>query len=171
MWSQDIRHGVGTLYCPSGSIFVGTYMQDKRQGLGVTYWAGRCKKYVAEYVDDMATTGCMMELDDEAVEVPATEQLREAIAAARVRAAGAAARTAAVGDQTAAQLPELKLIQPSKVRWTEQIDQSINQCYICSNEVHREFMPAIHRKSLIWLIMTCSTSSPFMMLLQKSVAL
>jgi hypothetical protein len=98
MWSQDTRHGVGTLYCPSGSIFVGTYMQDKRQGLGVTYWAGRCKKYVAEYVDDMATTGCMMELDDEAVEVPATEQLREAIAAARVRAAGAAARTAAVGD-------------------------------------------------------------------------
>jgi hypothetical protein len=126
MWSQDTRHGVGTLYCPSGSIFVGTYMQDKRQGLGVTYWAGRCKKYVAEYVDDMATTGCVMELDDEAVEVPATEQLREAIAAARVRAAGAAARTAAVGDQTAAQLPELKLIQPSKVRWTEQIIQSIN---------------------------------------------
>jgi hypothetical protein len=27
-------------------------------------------------------------------------------------------------------------------------DQSINQCYICSNEIHREFMPAIHQKSL-----------------------
>jgi hypothetical protein len=26
--------------------------------------------------------------------------------------------------------------------------QSINQCYICSNGIHREFMPAIHRKSL-----------------------
>jgi hypothetical protein len=33
-------------------------------------------------------------------------------------------------------------------------NQSINQCYICSNEIHREFMPAIHRKSLIWLILT-----------------
>jgi hypothetical protein len=32
--------------------------------------------------------------------------------------------------------------------------QSINQCYICSNELHREFMPAIHRKSLVWLILT-----------------
>jgi hypothetical protein len=38
------------------------------------------------------------------------------------------------------------------------MDQSINQCYICSIEIHREFMPAIHRKSLIWLIMTFSTS-------------
>lgn len=118
MWSKDVRHGVGTLYSPCGSIFVGTYVQDKRQGLGVTYWGGRCKKYVAEYVDDMATTGCMIELDDEAVEAPATQQLRDAIAAARVRAAGAAAVAAAAGDQTAAELPELKLIQPSKVRDT-----------------------------------------------------
>jgi hypothetical protein len=121
MWSKDTQHGVGTLYSPSGSIFVGTYVQDKRQGLGVTYWAGRCKKYVAEYVDDMASAGCMMELDDEAVESPATQQLRDAIAAARVRAAGAAAATAAAGDQTAAELPELKLIQPSKVHGTEQM--------------------------------------------------
>jgi hypothetical protein len=36
--------------------------------------------------------------------------------------------------------------------------QSINQCYICSNEIHGEFMPAIHRKSLVWLILTFSTS-------------
>jgi hypothetical protein len=36
--------------------------------------------------------------------------------------------------------------------------QSINQCHICSNEIHREFMPAIHRKSLFWLILTFSTS-------------
>jgi hypothetical protein len=45
-------------------------------------------------------------------------------------------------------------------------NQSINQCYICSNvtdvicsnEIHREFMPAIHQKSLVWLILTFSTS-------------
>jgi hypothetical protein len=37
-------------------------------------------------------------------------------------------------------------------------NQSINQCYICSNEIHREFMPAIHQKSLIWLILTFSSS-------------
>jgi hypothetical protein len=36
--------------------------------------------------------------------------------------------------------------------------QSINQCYICSNEIHREFMPAIRQKSLVWLILTFSTS-------------
>jgi hypothetical protein len=36
--------------------------------------------------------------------------------------------------------------------------RSINQCYICSNEIHGEFMPAIHQKSLVWLILTFSTS-------------
>jgi hypothetical protein len=36
--------------------------------------------------------------------------------------------------------------------------QSINQCYICSNEIYREFMPAIHQRSLVWLILTFSTS-------------
>jgi hypothetical protein len=51
--------------------------------------------------------------------------------------------------------------QSSKImikRSSKHINQSINQCYICSNEIHREFMPAIHRKSLIWLILTFSTS-------------
>ena len=111
MWSRDVRHGVGTLYCPDGSIFVGTYAHDKRQGLGVTYWGGRCKKLVAEYVDDTPTCGSMLDLGDDAVEAPATQQLRDAITAARVKAAGAAA---AAGQQGLA--PELQLLQPSRVR-------------------------------------------------------
>lgn len=97
-----MRHGVGTLYCPDGSIFVGTYAHDKRQGLGVTYWGGRCKKLVAEYVDDTPTCGSMLDLGDDAVEAPATQQLRDAIAAARVGQQGLA--------------PELGLLQPSRVR-------------------------------------------------------
>jgi hypothetical protein len=36
--------------------------------------------------------------------------------------------------------------------------QLINQCYICSNESHREFMPAIHQESLVWFLLTFSTS-------------
>jgi hypothetical protein len=31
---------------------------------------------------------------------------------------------------------------------------SINQCYICSNEAHRELLPAIHQKPLVWLVLT-----------------
>lgn len=119
MWQNNVRHGVGTLHSPSaGSMFVGTFVQDRRQGLGVTYWAGRGRKHVAEYADDMATCGAMMDLDDESVEAPATQQLRDAIAAARVRAAGAAAVAAAGagGDDAGVPgLPELRLIQPSKV--------------------------------------------------------
>lgn len=118
MWRNNVRHGVGTLHSPSaGSIFVGTFVQDRRQGLGVTYWAGRGKKHVAEYADDMATCGAMLDLDDESVEAPATQQLRDTIAAARLRAAGSAAAAAGAGgdDAGAPGLPELKLIQPSKV--------------------------------------------------------
>jgi hypothetical protein len=47
---------------------------------------------------------------------------------------------------------------PAEIAFQVRINQSINQCYICSNEMHREFMPAIHRKSLIWLILTFATS-------------
>jgi hypothetical protein len=36
---------------------------------------------------------------------------------------------------------------------------SINQCYSFSNEIHREFMPAIDQNSLVWLLLTFSTSS------------
>lgn len=113
MWSKDVRHGVGTMYSPNGSIFVGTYVSDKRQGLGVTYWGSRCKKHVAEYVDDTPTCGSMLDLADEEVEVPAIQQLREAIAAARVKAAGAAA--AAADSTTQPCMPELQLVQPSQV--------------------------------------------------------
>lgn len=111
MWSKDERHGVGTLYSPTGSIFVGTYVRDKRQGLGVTYWGARCKKYVAEYVDDTPTCGSMLELSDDSIEAPATQQLQDAIASARVKAAGAA-----VGECTVPEMPELGLVQPSRVR-------------------------------------------------------
>jgi len=113
MWSKDVRHGVGTMYSPNGAIFVGTYVSDKRQGLGVTYWGSRCKKHVAEYVDDTPTCGSMLDLADEEVEVPATQQLRDAIAAARVKAAGAAA---AADSTTQPCMPELQLVQPSQVR-------------------------------------------------------
>jgi hypothetical protein len=114
MWSNGVRHGVGTLYSPSGSIFVGTYVRDKRQGLGVTYWGARCRKYVAEYVDDTPTCGSMLELADESIEAPATQQLRDAIAAARVKAAGAAV----AGDCALPEMPELGLVQPSRVSET-----------------------------------------------------
>lgn len=114
MWSNDVRHGVGTLYSPSGSIFAGTYVRDKRQGLGVTYWGARCRKYVAEYVDDTPTCGSMLELADESIEAPATQQLRDAIAAARVKAAGAAV----AGDCALPEMPELGLVQPSRVSET-----------------------------------------------------
>ena len=106
---------------PSGSIFVGTFVRDKRQGLGVTYWGSRCKKYVAEYIDDTATCGIMLDLDEELVERPATQQLRDAIAAARLCAGAAAAAAAAAGsaagaaDSPVPDLPELKLVQPNKV--------------------------------------------------------
>jgi hypothetical protein len=112
MWSEDVRHGVGTLSSPGGgSIFVGTFQQDKRVGLGVTYWPGRGKKYVAEYVADAPSCGMMLPLDDDSVEAPAGQQLRNAIAAARIKAAAAAAPGAC-----AAEMPELQLMQPSQVR-------------------------------------------------------
>jgi hypothetical protein len=38
--------------------------------------------------------------------------------------------------------------------WCQSQHQPINQCYICSNEIRREFVPGIHRKSLVWLILT-----------------
>jgi hypothetical protein len=113
MWSQDVRQGVGTLYSPSGSICVGTYVQDKRQGLGVTYWGARCKKYVAEYMDDTPVCGAYTDLTDDSAEAPATQQLRDAIAAARVKAAAAAAGSDSLGGEL--ELPELQLIQPSQV--------------------------------------------------------
>lgn len=113
MWSQDVRQGVGTLYSPSGSIFVGTYVQDKRQGLGVTYWGARSKKYVAEYMDDTPVCGAYTDLTDDTAEAPATQQLRDAIAAARLKAAAAAAGRDCVGGGL--EMPQLQVIQPSQV--------------------------------------------------------
>jgi hypothetical protein len=91
----------------------------------------RCRRYVAEYVDDAPTCGTMTALgdadDDEAGAMSAVPagQLRQAIAAARIQAAAAAAAAAAAGAVAAAvdavscpppQMPRLGLAQPSKVR-------------------------------------------------------
>lgn len=127
-----MRHGVGTLYSPSASIFVGTFVGDKRQGLGVTYWGGRCRKYVAEYVDDSPTCGAVLSLEDDTVEAPATQQLRDAIAAARVTAAGLAVAAEADGSGCGVggvpEMPELTLMQPSKVRVMLELECHYDNC-------------------------------------------
>jgi hypothetical protein len=42
--------------------------------------------------------------------------------------------------------------------YIDQSIKSINQSYICSNEIHGQTMPAIHQKALVWLLLTFSTS-------------
>lgn len=117
MWSKDVRDGVGTLSSANGTIFVGTFLADKRQGLGVIYWVGRCQKLVAEYVDDCPTCGVMMDLADNSAEAeaPITQQLRDAIAAARVKAIGASAADSAAPTTSCLELPGLQLVQPNQV--------------------------------------------------------
>jgi hypothetical protein len=67
------------------------------------------KKYVAEYVNDCASCGSFLDLGDDDVEPPPSQQLRGAIAAGTLRHHLAS-------QQQPSQLPVLQLSQPSKVR-------------------------------------------------------
>ncbi|KAF8073027.1 morn3 [Scenedesmus sp. PABB004] len=108
LWRADRRHGAGVLTAAGGgSVFVGSFADDVRVGLGTTYMPARGRKYVAEYVGGRPTCGAVFDLCDADVE-PLPSALRGALAAG-----GLALRPG--GARAPAPLPALGLCQPSRV--------------------------------------------------------
>ena len=55
---------VSTTPPPTGDIFIGNYLGDRREGMGTLYMMARQKKYVAEYVADQPKCGTVLEIED-----------------------------------------------------------------------------------------------------------
>ncbi|KIZ07049.1 hypothetical protein MNEG_0899 [Monoraphidium neglectum] len=99
-------------------MFIGNFVGDKRQGLGVRYLVCKGKKYVAEWVDDKPVCGTVLALDSADLEPPSAHGLAEALAreaARRQLSKGGAGPTGADSNGSPAPLPVIYLSQPSKV--------------------------------------------------------
>jgi hypothetical protein len=128
-FANDLRQGLGVTFWGGRCVCVGCMLQQQQaehsmpacQRNRMTHSPGvlrlphthRCKKLVAEYVDDAPRCGNMLDLDDDTIEPPPSQALRQAIAAARIRAAAQGA--AAAGNCSLPQMPGLTLAQPSRV--------------------------------------------------------
>ncbi|GFH14160.1 uncharacterized protein HaLaN_10159 [Haematococcus lacustris] len=58
-WVDDRRTGRGIYFSANGDIFVGSFIRDRKEGMGTLYMINRQRKYVAEYLNGSPQCGTL----------------------------------------------------------------------------------------------------------------